>query len=182
MPIIYSSVHLRNSRQCVHTLQHLRKHPYVGSYIQKLVVSPRDSAPDPDLESSEGTEEWVAQTLEELAPNFTHMLYFSWDGSCLPKSATFWRTLQQGYGFALPRVFLRSQSRYRCPGLDFIATAISQQDPFAWDDNTDVRITFYKRLPFLIFSFYFYSPLLVSETQGPARTFREDKRLIRQLA
>ncbi|KAF9446609.1 hypothetical protein P691DRAFT_776735 [Macrolepiota fuliginosa MF-IS2] len=120
LPIIYSSVYLRNVRHCLHTLRYLQKYPYVASYIRRLAVNPLANTKNNSAQSSEATEEWVARTLEELASSFTHLIDFSWDGSCLPKSKTFWQTLRQ-----------------ECPELGFISTAISQQDPYSWGDTTD---------------------------------------------
>lgn len=121
VPVVYSSVRLRGSRQCTQTLRYLKSNPWVASHIRQLVVDPnyQRTTRDTDVVSSGATEDWVAHVLEELAPHLKRLTDFRWDGSCLPKSRTFWQTLQS-----------------ECSTLEYISVSISHQDPLFWDDTT----------------------------------------------
>ncbi|KAJ3565055.1 hypothetical protein NP233_g7884 [Leucocoprinus birnbaumii] len=121
VPIIYSSVRLRGSRQCTQTLRYLKENPWIASYVRQLAIDTGCSTQNADAESSEATEDWISSIVEELAPHLKRLSDFRWDGSRLPLSRTFWETLQKD-----------------CLELKDISTSISQEDPLSWDENTSV--------------------------------------------
>jgi hypothetical protein len=79
----------------VSTLEYLQRYPYVASYILILSVALRDRTASSDSKSCCEMETRVAHILERLAPDLKRMVDFRWDGSCMPKSTTFWHTLQR---------------------------------------------------------------------------------------
>jgi hypothetical protein len=95
LPVIYSSVYLKNYHQCVSTLEYLQRYPYVASYILTLSVAPRDRTLNSDPNSCIEMETKIAHILERLGPDLKRMVNFRWDGSCMPRSITFWHTLQR---------------------------------------------------------------------------------------
>lgn len=99
IPIVYSSVNLRSYHQCMHTLEFLRRHPHVASYIHTLSVAPRNRTLSSNSKSCSEIETRVAYILEQSAPNLKCMVDFCWDGSCMPKPTTFWHTLQKECDF-----------------------------------------------------------------------------------
>ncbi|KAJ7678948.1 hypothetical protein DFH06DRAFT_502149 [Mycena polygramma] len=96
LPTLYSSVDLRCSAHCQHTLKFLLTHPHIARCIKSLVVRPNNeewaqTAPESSMREIES---WVVVTIDQMATHLVNLKTFIWDGREFPKYDNVWQSLR----------------------------------------------------------------------------------------